>query len=100
MKITLTIEIDDTTKEVTISPKEQFKLHTEKENSVVIKKRKDGKKFGLVSVKKCAHCGKEFQPTSNVQRYCPENCRANKPKTEITKEQIERSQSKPFSDYR
>jgi predicted RNA-binding Zn-ribbon protein involved in translation (DUF1610 family) len=91
----ITIEIDDK-QNVIVNTTEPKALKTQPEKSQTTI-RKDGKKHGTVDEKTCVICGKKFKPTSNVQQYCAPDCRHKKM---ITPEQIERSQGKPYKDYK
>jgi hypothetical protein len=110
--IKITIEIDEKTNQVSVTRKEERPIplspvHAQEEIRITPKQppepknRKGGKRHGTTSEKICAHCGKPFKPTSNVQKYCPDNCRNAAPvKSYPTTEEIERSQSRPYSELR
>jgi DNA-directed RNA polymerase subunit RPC12/RpoP len=60
------------------------KIRDDKEEMVPIQK--------VIQMKKCVDCGQEYQPTSNVQKRCPE-CRNKKNKEE--KRSIPRVKKEP-----
>lgn len=99
--IKITIEIDEKTKEVVVTkaPKQQEEIRISPMQKM--KLNKSGKKTGVIAEKTCLRCGKKYQPTSNVQRYCSKYCGIQAPVKEYpTSEEIERSQSKPYSELR
>lgn len=62
-----------------------------------IDETKTERKHKVVDSKVCAKCGKEFTPTSNVQKYCSKDCGVKPRATNPVEDKLSSDNSRPMN---
>jgi len=62
-----------------------------------IDETKKERKHGLIASKVCGKCGKEFTPTSNVQKYCSKDCGVKPRPTKPDEDKPSSDHSRPMN---